>query len=64
MDSNEGPIYAKQEGSAYNGHFDCACHHRCSCSRGSMWQTTTADVRVNNVGKGPVERLALANPRL
>ncbi len=27
MDSSESPIYGEQEGSAYNGHFGCACYH-------------------------------------
>jgi Transposase DDE domain group 1 len=27
MDSSESPTYGEQEGSAYNGHFGCACYH-------------------------------------
>jgi hypothetical protein len=27
MDSSESPTYGEQEGSAYNGHFCCTCHH-------------------------------------
>src|SRR5229473_3110050 len=27
MDSRESPTYGEQEGSAYNGHFGCACYH-------------------------------------
>jgi hypothetical protein len=27
MDSSESPTYGEQEGSAYNGHFDCICYH-------------------------------------
>ena len=27
MDSSESPTYGEQEGSAYNGHFGCTCHH-------------------------------------
>ncbi len=27
MDSSESPTYGEQEGSAYNGHFRCACYH-------------------------------------
>jgi hypothetical protein len=27
MDSSESPTYGEQEGSAYNGHFDCMCYH-------------------------------------
>jgi DDE family transposase len=27
MDSSESPTYGAQEGSAYNGHFGCTCHH-------------------------------------
>ena len=27
MDSSESPTYGEQEGSAYNGHFSCACYH-------------------------------------
>jgi hypothetical protein len=27
MDSSESPTYGEQEGSAYNGHFDCTCYH-------------------------------------
>jgi hypothetical protein len=27
MDSSESPTYGDQEGSAYNGHFACACYH-------------------------------------
>jgi hypothetical protein len=26
MDSSESPTYGDQEGSAYNGHFGCACY--------------------------------------
>jgi hypothetical protein len=27
MDSSESPTYGEQEGSLYNGHFACTCHH-------------------------------------
>lgn len=27
MDSSESPTYGEQQGSAYNGHFGCACYH-------------------------------------
>jgi hypothetical protein len=27
MDSSVRPVFRKQEGSAYNGHFACACYH-------------------------------------
>src|SRR3712207_4788746 len=27
MDSSESPTHGEQEGSAYNGHFGCTCHH-------------------------------------
>jgi hypothetical protein len=27
MDSSESPTFGQQEGSAYNGHFGCACYH-------------------------------------
>src|ERR671938_2056774 len=27
MDSSVSPTYGEQEGSAYNGHFDCTCYH-------------------------------------
>ena len=26
-DASESPTYGEQEGSAYNGHFGCACYH-------------------------------------
>jgi len=31
MDSSESPTYGKQEGSAFNGHFGCACYHPLFC---------------------------------
>ena len=31
MDSSESPVYGEQEGSAYNGHFGCACFHPLFC---------------------------------
>jgi len=27
MDSSESPVYGSQEGSAFNGHFNCTCYH-------------------------------------
>jgi hypothetical protein len=27
IDSSESPTYGEQEGSAYNGHFECTCYH-------------------------------------
>jgi len=27
MDSSESPVHGKQEGAAYNGHFECVCYH-------------------------------------
>ena len=31
MDSSESPTYGSQEGSAYNGYFDCTCYHPLFC---------------------------------
>jgi hypothetical protein len=31
MDSSESPVHGEQEGSAYNGHFCCACFHPLFC---------------------------------
>jgi hypothetical protein len=31
MDSSVGPIHGNQNGSAYNGHFDCTCYHLLFC---------------------------------
>jgi hypothetical protein len=31
MDSGESPTHARQEGSAYNGHFGCTCYHPLLC---------------------------------
>jgi len=31
LDSSESPVYGDQEGSAYNGHFRCACYHPLFC---------------------------------
>ena len=31
MDSSESPVYGKQEGAAYNGHFQCVCYHPLFC---------------------------------
>ena len=31
MDSSESQTYGRQEGSAYNGHFDCTCYHPLFC---------------------------------
>jgi hypothetical protein len=31
LDSSDSPTYGEQEGSAYNGHFDCTCYHPLFC---------------------------------
>jgi hypothetical protein len=31
IDSSESPVYGKQVGSAYNGHFECVCYHPLFC---------------------------------
>jgi len=31
LDSSESETYGNQEGSAYNGYFDCTCYHPCFC---------------------------------
>jgi hypothetical protein len=31
IDGSESPVYGKQEGSAYNGHFECVCYHPLFC---------------------------------
>jgi len=31
VDSSESPVYGRQEGSAYNGHFECVCYHPLFC---------------------------------
>jgi len=31
IDSSESPVHGKQEGSAYNGHFECVCYHPLFC---------------------------------
>jgi hypothetical protein len=31
MDSSDSPVYGEQEGSAYNGHFECICFHPMFC---------------------------------
>jgi hypothetical protein len=31
MDSSESPVHGEQEGSAYNGHFECTCFHPLFC---------------------------------
>ena len=31
MDSSESPVHGEQEGSAYNGHFNCTCYHPLFC---------------------------------
>ena len=31
MDSSESPVHGCQEGSAWNGHFNCTCHHPLFC---------------------------------
>src|SRR5919106_709069 len=31
MDSSESPVHGEQEGSAYNGHFECVCYHPLFC---------------------------------
>ena len=28
IDSSENPVHGKQEGAAYNGHFECVCYHQ------------------------------------
>jgi len=31
LDSSESPVHGEQEGSAYNGHFECTCFHPLFC---------------------------------
>jgi Transposase DDE domain group 1 len=31
MDSSESPVHGRQEGAAYNGHFECVCYHPLFC---------------------------------
>ena len=31
IDSSESPVHGKQEGAAYNGHFECVCYHPLFC---------------------------------
>jgi len=31
MDSSESPVHGEQEGSSYNGHFQCVCYHPLFC---------------------------------
>ena len=31
LDSSESPVHGQQEGSAYNGHFNCTCYHPLFC---------------------------------
>ena len=31
MDSSESPTHGQQEGSVYNGHFECTCYHPLFC---------------------------------
>jgi hypothetical protein len=31
MDGSISPMHGDQEGSAYNGHFECTCYHPLSC---------------------------------
>jgi hypothetical protein len=31
MDSSVSETYGQQEGTAYNGHFECTCYHPLSC---------------------------------
>ena len=31
IDSSENPMHGKQEGAAYNGHFECVCYHPLFC---------------------------------
>ena len=31
IDSSESPVHGKQEGAAYNGHFECDCYHPLFC---------------------------------
>ncbi len=31
IDSSESPVHGKQEGAAYNGHFECMCYHPLFC---------------------------------
>jgi hypothetical protein len=40
LDSTEIPVYGQQEQSAYNGHFEATCYHRCCCliGRTTVWR--------------------------
>ena len=31
LDSSESPVHGQQEGSSYNGHFECVCYHPLFC---------------------------------
>ena len=31
IDNSESPVHGKQEGAAYNGHFECVCYHPLFC---------------------------------
>ena len=31
LDRSESPVHGQQEGSAYNGHFNCTCYHPLFC---------------------------------
>ena len=40
MDSSVSPTYGNQEGSAYNGYFECTCYHPLFCfNQGDMERT-------------------------
>jgi len=37
LDSSESPVHGEQEGSSYNGHFECVCYHPLFCF--NQWGT-------------------------
>jgi hypothetical protein len=50
MDSSVSPTYGNQEGSAYNGYFECTCYHPLFCSNqyGDMERMLLRDGNVHS----------------
>jgi Transposase DDE domain group 1 len=70
MDSSESPTYGEQEGSAYSGHFGCACYHplfvfnplgdveRCALRPGNVHSEFRWCPSLVSQGRGSLQRTA------
>ena len=45
LDSSVSQRHGKQQGSAYNGHFERNCYHHCTCSTSSLFAAILERIR-------------------